>query len=114
MSANITKAYDAAKAYLESQDVTIRRYLYHEGDNYIVAEDDGTIVIAKVAARDGEMPPERFTNRQFESVAKRYLEENEIGSCLLRADTISVMMLDDDRGMLRHHRNCLNSTTEVC
>ena len=114
MYTDISRAYDAAKVYLESQDVTIKTYLYHEGDNYIVAEDDGTIVIAKVAARDGEMPPERFTNRQFESVAKRYLEESETGNCLLRADTISVMMLDDDRGLLRHHRNCLNAATEVC
>ena len=115
MAATITKAYDVARTYLESQDVTIRTYLYHEGDNYIVAEDDGTIVIAKVAIRDGEMPTERFTNRQFESVAKRYLEESESSSCLLRADTISVMMLaDGDRGLLRHHRNCLAGATEVC
>ena len=73
-----------------------------------------TMTTVANAIKDGEMPPVRFTNRQFESVAKRYLEESDSSNCLLRADTISVMLLDDDRGLLRHHRNCLNTATEVC
>ena len=112
---DIGRAYDAAKAYLESQGVSIRTYLYHEGSEYVVAEDDGDLVLGKVAVKDGEMPAERFTQRQFESVAKRYLEESETASCIVRADTISVMLLSDgDRGLLRHHRNCLTMATEVC
>ena len=77
----------------------------------LVARDEDDIVFIDVKARaDGDsLPDENIDRKRLESVAARWLathpEESE--NVTVRFDAISMLVIGNDRALLRHHINVL-------
>ena len=77
----------------------------------LVAKDEDAIVFINVRARaNGDsLPDENIDRKRMESNAARWLAEHpDAGSDVtIRFDTISMLVIGEDRALLRHHINCL-------
>ena len=102
---------DAAAAYLERSGMTIveRNWRASPGEVDIVALDGDEIVLAEVktrrTARKGT-PEEAVTpakQRTYARLAQAYAAHAG-ADVPIRFDVISILVLGEDRALLRHHR----------
>jgi Holliday junction resolvase-like predicted endonuclease len=102
-----------AKAYLghhEDIEIVQTDFNCHAGKADIIFREDGALVFACVrGSNDGTMPDENkipLTRKDFEQIAIQYLYNNNVESCMVRFDDISMSINDDHRALLRRHRDC--------
>ena len=78
-----------------------------------IIDDDGCIAFVFGYVRDNlgkGIPEESIDRKKFERLAAAYLAEHpEHVDCAVRADAISLLVLSDNRAMVRHYVNALNA-----
>ena len=108
---------DVTCMFLEQMGFEIleRNWRCPSGEADIIAIDDGWLVFVEVKTRSSEatgLPEEAVTRekrRKYEEIALAYLRTVRFGSMFMRFDVASVTLLDDDRGVLRYHRNAFGA-----
>jgi putative endonuclease len=103
---------DAAAAYLERGGMTIvdRNWRCPVGEIDIVALDGTTLVLCEVKTRRTVAkgtPDEAVTpakQRRYRRLAEAYVQNAGTGPVDVRFDVISILVIADDRALLRHHR----------
>lgn len=105
--ASRARVVEAVKGYCEKQgydDVT-------EYGGMVTFKHDGTLVFATIQyGVIGEgFPKEKVDREEFENVAAVYLAEHDTLECPIRFDNISILVVSDDRAMLRHHKDVVNA-----
>jgi len=103
---------DAASAYLERIGMTIveRNWRCPAGEVDIVALDGETLILCEVKTRSTiakGTPEEAVTptkQKRIGRIARAYLAHACIVPCAVRFDVVSIMLLGEDRALLRHHR----------
>lgn len=104
---------EAAAAYLERSGMTIveRNWRCSAGEVDIVALDDDTVVLCEVKTRRTAAkgsPEEAVTSakqRKYLRLAQEYLQRIGTTEVALRFDVITIMVVAEDRALLRHHRS---------
>ena len=92
----------AAKRYLQMRGYEVLDELECGSTPVIVADDCGEMVFAHVSFGFGEMPHATFDRDRFEQMAGDYIRDNDITDCPVRADALGIMVVADDRALLRH------------
>lgn len=114
MEAIDTKAMKGIKDYLERRGFEILEERWaHGGDtiDFIANEEDALVFIScQLRQNSGEGFSEEALDRgSLERLAAAYLTEHlDSGDCAVRFDAVSMLVLGEDRALLRHHRNALS------
>lgn len=103
---------DAAVAFLERTGATIveRNWRCSYGEIDIVALDGDTVVLCEVKTRrtplkgDPEQSITAAKRRRYARLAKAYLQHAELNDVEVRFDVIGLLVIAEDRALLRHHR----------
>ncbi len=103
---------EAAAAYLErlGYEVVDRNWRSKSGEIDIVALDGGTLVLCEVKTRRSRRAgtPEDAVSpakqRKIARLAEAYMASAGITGCPVRFDVIGLLVLAEDRALLRHHR----------
>ncbi len=103
---------DAAVAYLERNGFTIveRNWASKGGEVDIIALDEETLVLCEVKTRRSTSkgtPDEAVTpakQRRYARLAAEYLQSAGLQDTHVRFDVISILVVAEDRALLRHHR----------
>ena len=103
---------DAAAAYLERIGVTVvqRNWRCQHGEIDIVGLEGSTVVLCEVKTRTTRAkgnPEESITSakrRRYSRLAEAYLQESGLTEVSLRFDVIGLLVIAEDRALLRHHR----------
>jgi len=103
---------DAAAAYLERIGFTIveRNWRSKSGEIDIVALDGESLVLCEVKTRRTiakGSPEEAVTpakQKRIVRLAKQYVQHAGIEPVAVRFDVVSILVLAEDRALLRHHR----------
>lgn len=103
---------DAAAAYLERIGMTLveRNWRCPAGEVDIICLDEKTLVLVEVKTRATiakGTPEEAVTatkQRRIVRLAKTYIAKESIEPCDVRFDVITIIVLGEDRALLRHHR----------
>lgn len=106
----------AAAAYLERVGVCVveRGWRTEAGVIDIVAFEGDTLVIVDVKTRrSGQQEVSRAASaavsRRIKRLAKAYLECADLQGKAWRYDRVELLVISEDRALLRHHRDALNS-----
>ena len=118
------RARKAARRYLELQGYEIVDSNWSNdaiaGKVDLVANDGGTIVFVAISVggleRDAGFREEPLSREQAELLAATWLGEHpDAGTDVpVRFDRISVLVVGEDRAMLRHTVNCLGLPGTTC
>lgn len=108
---------DAAAAYLERAGVTVvaRNWRCPQGEIDIVGLDGETVVLCEVKTRRTPTkgsPEESITaakRRRYSRLAEAYLQEAGLTDVSVRFDVIGLLVIGEDRALLRHHRGAFVS-----
>lgn len=115
------KAIKAASTFLTRRgyEVLETEWKSEDGGSIdVVALDEGTVVFCDVEARvgyDKGMPVEggEGSRQRMEINAARWLGEHaddpDLVDVTIRFDNISMLVVGEDRALLRHHINCLGN-----
>ena len=103
---------DAAAAYLERIGVNVveRNWRCQHGEIDIVGIDGTTVVLCEVKTRRTRAkgsPEESITaakRRRYARLAEAYLQESGLTEVVVRFDVIGLLVIAEDRALLRHHR----------
>lgn len=110
------KGIKAAKLYLQRRGMEVltdEPFECEAGAIEIIAKDEDRdeLVFVEVKTRTDAhkgFPSESVTARKrakFERIALAYLADCEVVDIPIRFDVISIIVLDNDRAMIRHHIN---------
>lgn len=109
------RGVDAAAAYLERVGICVveRSWKCDAGVIDIVAWDGDTLVVVDVrtrrrAGKAAHTPATPASKRRVRRLANSYLTVADLDSTLWRYDRIDLLVIADDRALLRHHRDALN------
>jgi len=103
---------DAAAAYLERAGMTVveRNWRCSLGEIDIVALEGTTLVLCEVKTRrtEGKGSPEAAVTpakqRRYAKLANAYTAQNDLTDTSVRFDVIALLVIAEDRALLRHHR----------
>ena len=103
---------DAAAAYLERIGLTVveRNWRCPSGEIDIVALDEDVLVLCEVKTRKGVSkgtPEESVTpakQKRYKRLASAYVQFAALEPVEMRFDVITLLVLAEDRALLRHHR----------
>jgi len=103
---------DAAVAYLERIGFTIveRNWRCPTGEIDIIALDGETLVLCEVKTRKGigkGTPEDAVTpakQKRYKRLAAAYIQFAGVETVEIRFDVITLLVLAEDRALLRHHR----------
>jgi len=103
---------DAAAAYLERAGMTVveRNWRCPAGEIDIVALDGDTLVLCEVKTRRTTKkgtPEDAVTpakQRRYARLAEAYLQHAGVGETPVRFDVVSLLVIAEDRALLRHYR----------
>lgn len=110
------RAFQAASRYLTLKGYEMLDDSWEDpvtGDQVgVVADDDGDIVFATVSARTGVdgFGKEAKDRGRLESLAAKWLashQEDDLVDRRVRFDDISMLVVSENRALLRHHVNTL-------
>lgn len=104
---------DAAAAFLDRAGMTVveRNWRCPAGEVDIVALEDQTIVLVEVKTRRtvGKGTPEEAVTpakrRRYAKLAAAYLQSAGVTNVSVRFDVIALLVVAENRALLRHHRN---------
>lgn len=107
------KGEAAAARYLEhvGYEIVERNWRCPAGEADIVAFDGDMLVFCEVKTRTSlkrGMPSESVDEKKrarYEKIAAWYLRSYDVGSRPVRFDVIAVLVVNDDRAMIRHYVN---------
>ena len=109
------KGSKAVRKFLELKGCTVLDEL-EEGCLNIVFEDDGELVFAICTVGHGQFvdPDIDKLSPAFEMEAIKWLSsaKNAMSDCSFRFDSISIVVVSEDKALLRHHINVLNAMAE--
>ena len=114
MEAIETKALRGIRTFLERKGFEILEEGWAHGADAVdfIALDEGDLVFisCQVSRNIGEgFPEENLDRAALERLAIAYLSERQdAADCTIRFDIVSMMIVADDRAILRHHRNALS------
>ena len=102
-----------AALYLERMgyDIIERNWKCPAGEADIIANDDGVLVFCEVKTRTSlkrGFPSEAVNDEKrarYEKIALWYLKLNDVDDCRVRFDVIAVLVVNDDRAMIKHYRD---------
>lgn len=103
---------DAAASYLERAGMTVveRNWRCKAGEIDIVAIEGDALVLVEVKTRrtvakgtpeDAVTPAKQ---RKYKRLAESYLQQAGLAEASVRFDVISLLVIAEDRALLRHHR----------
>ncbi|MDZ4178910.1 MAG: YraN family protein [Coriobacteriia bacterium] len=103
---------DAASAYLERVGMSIveRNWRDKAGEIDVVALDGETLVFVEVKTRrsaSAGTPEESVSptkQKRLTRLARIYVDRAGLTECEIRFDVIAILVIADDRALLRHHR----------
>lgn len=103
---------DAAVAYLERAGLTVieRNWRGRTGEVDVIAIDGPALVLCEVKTRRSVRrgtPEEAVTEakqRKYARLAAEYLQKAGLTETEVRFDVISILVLEEHRALLRHHR----------
>ncbi len=103
---------DAAAAYLERAGMSVieRNWRTKSGEIDIVALDGTTLVLCEVKTRRTTakgQPDEAVTpskQKRYGRLARQYVAHAGLDDTPVRFDVISILVIAEDRALLRHHR----------
>lgn len=101
----------AAAAFLERRgyDILERNWTCNWGEADIIARDDENLVFVEVKTRrdcDKGMPEEAVNaakRERYEKIAIAFLRDCEIVDVSVRFDVVSIVVIANDRALIRHH-----------
>lgn len=107
------KGEQAAASYLEhvGYEVIERNWRCPAGEADIVALDEDELVFCEVKTRTSlkrGFPSESVDEKKrarYEKIAAWYLKAFDVGTRPVRFDVIAVLVVNDDRAMIRHYKN---------
>ena len=107
-----SKAHAAVRRYLEIKGYAVVEDGWAHGQDAVdfIARDGDALVFITTQVRDnvGEGIPEIARDRKaFERIAAAYLTDADITDCAVRLDTVSLLVIGNDRALLKHHINAL-------
>ena len=108
-----SKANQAIRRYLEMKGFEILEDGWAHGQDsvdFIARDENDVLVFVVTQVRDnvGEGIPEIARDRKgFERIAAAYLADADITDCAVRLDTVSLLVIGNDRALLKHHVNAL-------
>lgn len=111
------RAVQAATRFLDRKGVEVLETGWTQegiaGRLDLVADDEGTVVFVDVTAVDrseGGFAEGNLTREQFELLAASWLAGNSPdGDVPVRFDRIDMIVVSEDRALLRHHINFLGA-----
>ncbi|MDY0339764.1 MAG: YraN family protein [Coriobacteriia bacterium] len=103
---------EAAAAYLERQGMVIvdRNWRNGRGEIDIIAMDGEELVVCEVKTRastSAGQPEESVSvakQRRLVRLAEAYIAASGLSDLSVRFDVVSIVVLCEDRALLRHHR----------
>lgn len=107
------RAMEAVGRYLELRGCEVLEEGWAHGSDKVdyIVDDEGAVafVFGRVSANRGEgIPDEAVDRKAFERLAAAYFAEHpELAVCEVRADMVALLVLADDRAIIRHHVNAL-------
>lgn len=108
------RAIKAARKFIERRGLEIIDDEPEGIENGFVAREDGTVVFVEVSAAssiEAGFPREgagEETRRRRERQAASWLSRFDGADTSIRFDNIAVLVVSEDRALLRHHINCLS------
>ncbi len=119
MEASTTeKAMRGIEKYLERRGMdVVERGWAHGRDkiDFVVRDDDDLVFVAvRIRENDGNgIPSDEASRRAFERVAAAYLAERPgIPEGAVRFDVVSMLVLSEDRALIRHHVNAISAASD--
>lgn len=104
---------DAAVAFLERCGMTIieRRWSSEAGRIDVLALDGDQLVLVDVTTMSaGHQKAEAVSaanGRRIRRIAAAYVAANDVGDIRWRFDRVTLLVIAEDRALLRHHRDAL-------
>lgn len=105
---------DAAVSFLERSGMTIveRCWSSEVGCIDVVALDGDQLVLVDVVTvsaghQKGDQTVSAATARRIKRIAASYIEANDLGEISWRFDRITLLVIAEDRALLRHHRDAI-------
>ena len=95
--------------YHRGYEILERNYTCFAGEMDIIAKDGEAIVFVEVKTRarlQQGFPSEAVSSEKrdrFEKIALAYLSENDAEEVPIRFDTVSLVVIDKGRALVRHH-----------
>ena len=107
------KGEDAAVRFLYNRgyEIVERNWSCFAGEADIIARDGETLVFVEVKTRsdcEKGFPGEAVTAEKrdrYEKIALAFLTDYEIADAPVRFDVVSLVVISDDRALVRHHIN---------
>lgn len=104
---------EAAAQYLYKRgyEIEYRNWTCPAGEADIIARDENALVFVEVKTRTGceKGLPEEAVNerkrRRYENIAATYLAQNDVVDMQVRFDIVSILVVAEDRALIRHHIN---------
>lgn len=111
------KGEQAAVKYLERHGYEIldRNWTCIAGEADIIAKDDDVLVFVEVKTRTNDiygLPEEavdRTKRKRYENIALAFLSTCDITDIEVRFDVVALVLIGDNRALLRHHINAFAS-----
>jgi len=107
---------DAACAYVERVGICVieRKWSCDSGTIDVLGWDGDQLVLVDVktvrSGRQGELGSVSTTvARRIRKVASAYIQANDLGDVSWRYDQVTLLVISEDRALLRHHRDALAS-----
>ena len=106
-----SRGEDAAARFLvhRGYDIIERNWTCFAGEADIIARDGDAVVFVEVKTRSGfsnGLPSEAVTKEKrarYEKIACAFLSEYDVVDVPVRFDVVSIVLIDSDRAMVRHH-----------
>ncbi len=114
-----SRGEDAAAAYMERVGTCVveRKWRCDSGVIDVIAWDGDTLVLIDVETRKAsrqrgeQWTPTPARARRVKQLAKAYSEQADLDeSTPWRYDRIDLIVISDDRALLRHHRDALSTS----
>lgn len=113
METTVQKAKQGVSRYLEIKGYEILEDGWCHGKDsvdFIATDEDDALVFigCEVNANAGEGIPEEAPDRKaFERIAAAYLAESDMSSVEVRYDIVGVLVIGENRALIRHHINAI-------
>lgn len=111
------KAMRGIERFLERRGMEILETGWAHGNdkiNFITRDDEDLVFITcTIRTNDGSgLGSEKVNRKTFERIAATYLAEHlDIPEGTVRHDVVSMLILSEDRALIRHHLNALSEAS---
>ena len=111
------KVMRGIERFLERRGMEILETGWAHGNDkiaFIVKDDEDLVFIScTIRTNDGSgLGSEKVNRKTFERVAAAYLaEHSDIPEGIIRHDVVSMLILSEDRALIRHHLNALSEAS---